>query len=291
MTDDPNLAQVEYWNGPSGDRWVREQARIDRAFTPLTAALVKGIAARPGEAVLDVGCGCGELSLLLAGAVGRTGRVVGVDVSEPMLSLAGRRGEELRQVEPESGPVAWRRADAAAATFEAPFDAVVSRFGVMFFSDPVAAFSNLRAALAPGGRLAMLCWQEAAPNRWAALPLEAVTARYGEPDPTPPHAPGPFAFADRERVVGILRAAGFADAAAEPIAVPMQVGVAGHGVTALDDAVSYAMGIGPVSRYIRDRPGIEEGAAEAIRAALAPHDDGETVTLAAACWLYTGSLG
>lgn len=291
MTDDPNLAQVEYWNGPSGDRWVREQARIDRAFTPLTAALAEAIAARPGESVLDVGCGCGELSLLLAGAVGRTGRVVGVDISEPMLGLAARRSETLRQVEPEAAPVAWRLADAASATFEAPFDAVVSRFGVMFFSDPVAAFSNLRSALAPGGRLAMLCWQDAVLNRWAALPLQAVTARYGEPDPAPPDAPGPFAFADRERVVGILRAAGFADAAAEPIAVPMQVGVAGPGVAALDDAVSYATGIGPVSRYLRDRPGIEEGAAEAIRAALAPHDDGETVTLPAACWLYTGRSG
>ena len=134
-----NSEQIEYWNSKVGDTWARMQARLDRAFTPVTAALLTIAAPQPGEDVLDVGCGTGETTLALVGAVGDDGAVMGVDISEALLARARERADEL------VCDVEFHNVDAATFDTEPGFDLVVSRFGVMFFDDPVAAFANHRA--------------------------------------------------------------------------------------------------------------------------------------------------
>lgn len=281
--------QREFWNGPIGETWVREQRRLDRAFAPFTQALVGAVAARPGQAILDIGCGCGELALELAAAVGPGGRVTAVDLSRPMLVEASAREARLRAEGAALAPITWAEADASALSFDARFDHVVSRFGVMFFDDPVAAFRHLRGALAPEGRLAALCWQDVSQNGWTALPMAAIVARFGPLEPTPPFAPGPFAFADAERTCAILRQAGFGEATAEPVVGTTTTGIAGPDISALDDAVVYSTAIGLVPRYVRDFPERRAAVHEAVREALAPYAAGERVELPAACWIYRAS--
>ena len=140
-TSRANADQIEYWNGEVGRRWVRRRATLDRAFAPLTAALLERAAPRPGERVLDVGCGCGTTALALAERVGAGGHVLAVDVSRPMLDHARARAAADGGTR---APVEWLEADAAARGFGPPVDLLVSRFGVMFFDDPAAAFANLR---------------------------------------------------------------------------------------------------------------------------------------------------
>src|SRR5919202_367006 len=183
-----NTEQIEYWNGTAADTWVAQQERLDRQLDPLGRAALRVLAPRPGEHVLDVGCGSGQTTLQLADAVGPDGRVVGVDVSSQLLAAARRR--------PRPANVAFEQADAQTYAFERPFDAIYSRFGVMFFADPVAAFANLRRALKPGGRMAFVCWREEAANPMMTVPM-AAAAKHLPPLPPPAqdaHAPGPFAF-------------------------------------------------------------------------------------------------
>src|SRR5467141_281082 len=151
-----NTAQIEYWNGGAAETWVAQQERLDRQLDPLGRAALRALAPRPGEHVLDVGCGSGQTALQLADAVGPGGRVVGLDLSSQLLAAARRRNP--------SAHVAFERADAQTHAFDQPFDAIYSRFGVMFFADPVAAFANLRRALKPGGRMAFVCWRAESEN-------------------------------------------------------------------------------------------------------------------------------
>ncbi len=284
-----NADQVEYWNGDVGRKWVRNQDRLDRAFRPLTAALVECAAPRRGERAIDVGCGCGELSLALADHLGAGGRVVAVDVSRPMLDHAELRGRA--QAAEGQAAIEWQEADAASWPFpEAGFDLLVSRFGVMFFGDPAAAFRNLRRALRPGGRLAMLCWRPLQDNPWVAIPRAAMLQVLPAPDPVPPHAPGPFAFADAARVGAILAQAGFAEIASVTADAPLEVATL-QGSTddaALDAAVQFAVEVGPASALLRD---IDEAtrkrAMRAVREALRDRARQNRPLLDAACWLYT----
>lgn len=279
-----NADQVEYWNGDVGQRWARSQDRMDRAFQPLTAALIECAAPRRGERAADIGCGCGDLSLRLADRLGAEGRVLAVDVSRPMLEQARAR--------PATGGAAieWQEADAAAWPFpEGAFDLLASRFGVMFFADPVAAFRTMRRALRPGGRLAMLCWQPMPDNPWVAVPRAAMLRVVPAPEPAPPHAPGPFAFADAARVGAILAQAGFAGIASVGVDAPLDIAApGGTDEAALDDAVRFATEFGPASALLR---GIDEATREravaAVRAALRDRAGGGRASLDAACWLFT----
>src|SRR5215831_26565 len=144
MTTRANQDQIDYWNGPSGGIWVAQKERLDRQLEGLGRAVMAALAPRAGEHVLDVGCGSGQTTLELADAVGPTGRVVGIDVSQPLLAAASRRSALAH--------VSFVCGDAQVHGFDRPFDAIYSRFGVMFFSDPLAAFTSLRRALKPGGR-------------------------------------------------------------------------------------------------------------------------------------------
>lgn len=273
----PNADQIEYWNGKVGETWVRMQERMDRALTPVTGALLSLAAPAPGEHVLDIGCGAGETTLALDAAVGEEGSALGLDISAPLLDRARQRAEELQS---KAGFVL---ADAATWNEEAGFDLIVSRFGVMFFDDPQAAFANLHGLAREGGRIVFACWQPASENLWATLPLQVLAHLLPAQPPADPHAPGPFAFADPERVAGLLESAGWQDVAFHELPFAM---VVGEGEDPVAAAVHFNLRIGPAARAVRDA-GIEEAAKPLLAEALGGwHRDG-VVALPGAVWLVT----
>ena len=197
----PNDEEIAYWNAEAGSRWAEFQERIDRAFAALSAAGLAAAAVKPGEAVLDIGCGCGATSLDLAAAAQA---VTGIDVSRSMLGVAERRAAATGIANAE-----FTLADASTYAFErAAFDVAFSRFGVMFFEDPVAAFTNIRPALKPTGRLTFVCWRDLAANPWFSVPVEAVRPFVPPQPKVDPNEPGPLSFKDPERVREILERAG-----------------------------------------------------------------------------------
>lgn len=286
MASTTSSTQAEHWNGRGGDAWVRRQETLDQVVRPLGEVALAAAAVSPGDAVLDVGCGCGDTTLAVAARAGKAGRVLGVDVSGPML---GRARERLSAREGASAPVELVLADAAThALPAASFDVLVSRFGVMFFEDPDAAFANLARALRPGGRLAFVCWRALAENRWAALPLRAIGSVVTLPPPPPPAAPGPFAFADASRVTRILEGAGFVDVRVTPHDAEVPLGPTGPG-TRDEDVLDYVLEVGPAARALAelDAPTKAEAVAALARAlAELPRRDAG-VWLPAAIWLVT----
>jgi SAM-dependent methyltransferase len=210
--DTANAAMRRYWNEVAGPRWV-QRAEIQEARNIEVADLVlREAQPRPGEQVLDVGCGPGATAIPLAAAVGPTGQVTGVDISEPMLGL-------LRQRIAERGiaNLTPLLADAQIHAFApASFDLITSRFGVMFFADPFAAFRNLCVALKPGGRLCMAVWSGIDQNLHWKIPFEIAVRLVGPPKPQPPHAPGPMALRDPDYLRRILSDAGFVELSIEP---------------------------------------------------------------------------
>ncbi len=273
-----NTLQVEDWNGAVGERWAAEQERTDQLIRAFGDAALTAARASLGERVLDVGCGCGDTSLALANSVGPTGKVLGVDVSAPMLAVASRRASALSNL-------TFAEADASTASLPGPFDLLYSRFGVMFFDAPVPAFRHLHSAMRPTGRLAFVCWQMPADNPWAALPAQTARRIAGEAPRSDPHAPGPFAFGDRDRVSGILTDAGFRNIAIDGFTSPMYLGSSPR------SAAEGAVRIGPASRVARDAgPEKLPAIIDAIEAALTPHksDDG-SVSLPGKTWVVTAS--
>lgn len=251
-----NADEANFWNTDPGQRWARFQEDLDALHSGVTEVLLAAASPEARERVLDVGCGAGAQTFALARAVGPEGSLTGIDFSAPLLAKA----EERRQAMGLRN-VAFRHGDASIETFEAPFDLVASRFGVMFFDEPVAAFANLRAALRPGGRLAFVAWQGPEANPWFALPHRLATERLGATAPAPPDAPGPMAFRDAERVLRILSDAGFADCKAEPLSTEL------HHPAGVERATAVATQIGPVSRLMREKGGSDEDR-DAIAAAL-----------------------
>jgi SAM-dependent methyltransferase len=200
-----NAAQQEYWNTVAGPRWVGLEGFVERRNRAVNDLLLRYSAAAAGERVLEIGCGTGAFTVPLAEVVGERGQVVGADISEAMLA-----GARKRIAESGRRNVSLMQADAQTHGFEpGRFDLIASRFGVMFFSDPAAAFTNLRPAARPGGRLCFACWGPLADNRHWLIPYEVVLRHLGPPEPKPARAPGPMAFADPDYVRSFLRAAGF----------------------------------------------------------------------------------
>ena len=271
-----NDAQIEFWNGSGGETWVRAQARLDAMLAPISDAVLDHAGALDGRRILDVGCGCGATSLE-AVARGAT-HVRGVDVSAPMLELARTRADGDARLE-------FSVADVATAEFAADRDLILSRFGVMFFADPVAAFANLRTALTDDGRLCFVCWQAPRANAWVSVVGAAVQPFLPTPDvPPDPKAPGPFAFADPAYVEGLLTEAGFSDVALTAFETPLRL--AGD----LDGAIEFQGQVGPVARVLAELE--DEARAEAIaaaRAALEPHLGPDGLHLGAACWLVSAA--
>jgi len=272
-----NSEQVERWNGDSGARWVEHQQSIDRAIEVFGARVVEQLAVRPGARVLDIGCGTGTTVLALAESVGPGGHVLGIDVSEPMLALAAERTAHLGQTE-------LIRADASAHPFQAEFDALFSRFGVMFFARPVDAFRNLRSALRPGGALAFVCWQGAQENTWVSEPLEAMLPFLSEPPPTPEaRAPGPFAFAERDYLLAQLTAAGFEDVDIEDIRAPFPLSHSG-----VQDAVEFSLRVGPGARIVDGQtPDAQAQIRSRLSDLFSSYLVGQDVCMAGAAWLVS----
>ena len=279
MSDDrdANAEQIAYWNDDAASRWVAHADDLDRALDPLGIAAFEALCLQRGEAVLDIGSGCATTTLDAARRVGAAGRVLAIDVSQAMLAH-GRERARARGVE----HARFVLADAATHAFEAAsFDAAFSRFGVMFFADPVAAFANVRRALRFGARLAFVCWRDIAANPWFSVPADAVRPLV-PPQPSPdPHAPGPLAFADPARVRAILDAAGFADVRCEPFDALLSAGP-------LASAVELLRNVGPTARLLADAdvPTVAR-ATEAIERALREHLVEGEVRLRGGVWIVT----
>ncbi|MCC6849284.1 MAG: methyltransferase domain-containing protein [Deltaproteobacteria bacterium] len=273
----PNAEQITYWNEQGGPRWVGLQEALDAQLAPFGRIVMDRLAIGPGERVLDVGCGCGETTLELGRRVGPRGTVVGVDISTVMLERARQRGAGAANVE-------FLAADAQTRPFvDASFDVVFSRFGVMFFQDPHAAFANFHRALAPGGRLGFHCWKTFKENDFMTVPFAAALRHVPPPPPPPsPDAPGPFAFADPDRVRGILGDAGFAEVGFESRHDPMALGAG------VEEAADFALQLGPASLALREASSDAIAKVRAsVREVLAAHVVDGRVRLGTSSWVVT----
>jgi len=273
--------QVEAWNGPTGEQWAANEARTERGLAPVLEALVAWAAPPPGGRVVDVGCGAGGTTRRLAQEVGSTGEVIGLDVSAVILEAARARLAQTANARLEL-------ADALTWTLEGrPADLLFSRFGVMFFGDPVAAFANLRRALAPRGRFAFAAWAALADNPWIDLPLQAALTVIPPPPLGDPDEPGQFAFGNPARVRRILHDAGYGPVRHRGFDFTMRYPG--------DDPARTAAGLadmGQVGRLLRDRPEAERTrATAAIATALTPLIQDGWVTLPARVWLFDAGSG
>ena len=254
--------------------WAEVREPLERQLAPLGRRALTALAPRPGESVLDIGCGGGETTLDLARAVAPDGAVVGIDLSAAVLAFARRTAEGWERVR-------FVQADAQLFPFEpAAFDAAFSRFGVMFFTDPIAAFTNIRRSLRPKGRLAFVCWRALEENPLDIVPLRAASALLPPQPAHDPDAPGPFAFAKPDRVRGILERAGF-----------IEIDITAHdepvGSGDLDAMLAVCSRVGALGKILRENPEFRAATLPAVRAALAAYDGPDGVRLNAATWVVT----
>jgi SAM-dependent methyltransferase len=276
-----NTDQIAEWNGVQGQRWASLQPDVDRIVRPFGHAALKAAAPQAGESVIDIGCGCGDTSIELARIVGASGAVLGVDVSQPMLEVARSLGELEHGVN-----LSFREADASAAELPAHTDLLYSRFGTMFFSDPTAAFAHLRNAVRPGGRCVFVCWRTPRDNPWAMTPLMAARQALNiTPPPMDPAAPGPFAFADEQRLNAILTGAGFVGIDVQRFDAPVHLGNTPRA------GAEGSLRIGPTSRLGREvgiehEPLVLDAVERALGQLAAP--DGQ-VRLNGSTWIVSAS--
>lgn len=226
--------QREYWEQRAA-AWERRAEVLGGFSDAFGRAGVAALGLQPGERVLEIGCGAGATTVDLAAAVGPTGEVVAVDLAEGMVAAATRRTAGLANVRLVVG-------DAQVASLGSGFDAAYSRFGVMFFGDPVVAFANIGGALRPGGRLACVVWAELADNPWLSVPRRAAGDPLGVPLDVPaPDQPGPFSMCDPTRTTAVLAGAGFVD-----VAVARLDGALEISATHAEAEVGAMLGSGPL---------------------------------------------
>jgi ubiquinone/menaquinone biosynthesis C-methylase UbiE len=272
---EPNHDQAALWNGSSGRAWVEKQDVLDRMFEPLERRLVEAIPVGPRSRVLDVGCGTGSTTLAISRRLGATGRCTGIDISAPMIDLARARAAR------EDARAEFVRADAQVHPFTAgSFELIVSRFGVMFFDDPVRAFANLRRATRDGGGLRFIAWRSADENPFMTTAERAAAPLLPDLPARSQGGPGQFAFADPSRVAKMLREAGWSEIDIQPLDTPCTLPVA--------ELRGYLGWIGPLGRALR---GADDATrvrvVDAVRGAFEPFVQGDEVRYSAACWMVT----
>lgn len=265
-----NEAQKDFWNGPAGDVWVEAQEIMDRMLAPLSDAALTAASPQPGERVVDVGCGCGATTLAVAQA---GASAWGVDISQPMVERARSRTAGLDNI-------AFSVKDAAIADYDPEHHLVFSRFGVMFFDDPKAAFGNLRSALVDRGRLVFVCWQSPRENLFMSVAGRAARPFMPASEPQDPRAPGPFAFADSEWTEEILHGVGFSDISITSLTPSLSVG------KTLDEAMYFQARVGPLARALSELDeSVQAEAKQAVRDALSEFETDEGVVIPSAAWL------
>jgi SAM-dependent methyltransferase len=265
--------QSRLWNGPSGHAWVETQDVLDQMYKPIEDLLVEVVSDSSRHRVLDVGCGTGSTTLAVARRLGKGGRSIGIDISQPMIAVARRRAER------EHLGARFICADAQGYPFEPEsVDAIMSRFGVMFFDEPVTAFANLRRAATENGELRAIVWRSAAETPFMTTAERAAAPLLSNLPPRRPNVPGQFALADDRRVHAILEESGWAGIDIRPIDVDCSF--------AERDLVRYVTRLGPVGLALRD---VDEATrarvVPTVRAAFDPFVHGAEVRFTAACWM------
>ncbi len=278
-THESDDEQSRLWNGPSGRAWVEAQPLLDRMYQPFEALLVDAVAAGPGRRVLDVGCGTGSTTLAVARLLGETGRCTGIDISGPMIAAAQARAER------EHSAACFVRANAQVHAFEpSSVDTIVSRFGVMFFDDPIRAFANLRRAASDGGILQCVAWRSPAENPFMTAAERAAAPLLPNLPARRPDVPGQFAFADSDRVRAILDDSGWTAIQIRPLDVDCVLPEA--------DLVPYLTGLGPVGSALRDADDRTRAhVIDTVRPAFDPYVHGADVRFTAACWMVGARAG
>jgi len=281
-----NREQIAFWNGDAGRTWAARDTQMARMLAPVSEVLCRHIDLSGVQRAVDIGCGGGSGTLHLADQLGAPAQVVGVDVSEPMLDVA-RESLRRRNARSDSGTarVSFVCADAEVDRIDGgPFDLLYSRFGVMFFADPRAAFRNLREQTVADGRLAFCCWQALRDNPWTALPMKAALSVLPPPPPPAPRSPGPFAFAEKPYVCDILEQADWQDVQV----TPQTVNLSWPGEDGLESAVRELLNTGPAGRLLVDR---DDATRRAVHAAatelLENHYRDDVLQLTGAVWLVT----
>lgn len=272
----PNADQIAYWNSAVSQRWVHRQGDIDAMMAPFTAALLGAANLGPEGPwrILDVGCGSGETSLLAAN-IGH--ELTGIDVSTPLLDLAKARAKRTGQ-----NDINFFLGDASRVLIDPPFDLVMSRFGVMFFDDPVKAFKNLAKMTRNKGRIVFVCWRAPHENQWVTVPLEALDGLVEAKGAKEIDGPGPFAFADQEKLTSILSQAGFDKVAITPFDGDMVLG----GNKGISEAAAFLAEIGPAARAIADLPSTQRPTLlKRLEAAIEPFMQGDRLVLKGAVWV------
>lgn len=281
MTDGPNAGQQAFWTTGPGQHWVRLHHELDTLHARLTDILLDAAAPRPGERVIDIGCGAGAVAIAAGQRVGTEGHVLGLDISAPLIEVGRDRAEGLTCA-PD-----FLVADAQTWAHEgAPFDLCLSRMGLMFFADPVAGFANIQRHLRPAGRLVFAAWAAAEHNPWFDLAKRAAAERLGPSEPGDPHAPGPTAFANAARVQALLSQAGFDTPQARVVDTTLEM----PGGSA--EAAELTQYIGPISAQLRAKNGSEADRAallEHMRTAFAAYDDADGCHIPARINLFSAT--
>jgi SAM-dependent methyltransferase len=269
----PNEEMAAAWNGVSGRAWVDEQQLLDRTYESIERLLVDEVAATGARTVLDIGCGAGATTLAVARSLGSRGLATGIDISEPLIAVARARAQR------EASSAQFIRADAQTHGFEAAsFDLVISRFGVMFFDDPVAAFANLRRAATAGGRMRLVVFRAVAENPFMTTAERAAGPLLANLPPRKPDAPGQFAFADAARVRRILEGAGWSRIEFRPVDLECRFPER--------DLERFFTRLGPLGQVLREADeATRQRVIHAVRAACEPYVRGDEVCFNSACWM------
>lgn len=277
-----NADQIEFWGGAQGEKWVRLQRRIDVMLGPLGDEAMNRLKVQRGEQALDVGCGTGTTTLALADRVGPEGGVMGIDVSPPMLNHARARAGAVPEYNIE-----FRLEDAQIHDLPSErFDALYSRFGVMFFEHPATAFANLGKAMKPGGRLAFVCWRNRLDNPWISVPVKVAKPLVELPPRPGPEEPGQFSFEDEARVHRILEEADWRDIAIERFDLEQKVG------DTPEEAADFLLEMGPVAQPFAEAPeNIRKTLRDGVIGELRAYAKSGGVRMQYSTWMVTARRG